>query len=751
MGTDTTWLKAQAESVVAPDDLSDPSLRALCTLLQRDDYTGANFLEARQSTSSGTEVVLLEALPALGQKPVANDIRHTEPMAVVSRVGGQIPGVYPVRCDFPQTVPHMNLGYPGDRRSLCLFDAKVSDVAHIYSPDLLVARIRWWLAETAHGELHGEDQPLDPAIAPGICELILPTDFDPKVQQQYFAFRSTDRMLAPIELIPASPNVENEQESYGTTVLITKPVPHGSMLDLPQNMAELIQTYSQIGIDIKAQLKGEFQGDLERGAKRVQVKSMLLMIIITPLLREDDSVGAQSTRAYLSSNNTLLQVGLDLGLLSAAGGNVALLFKDEPPDMEALTKIQLVPLNVVTGLSPDQARMSSGLETDEGKGFVAIGAGALGSQVIDNCARMGADDWVIIDDDFLLPHNLARHNAPRWRVGQSKADIAKESINDLFGSCSAASLHEIVGGFEESDALKGAIASDRQIVDLSASLDVSRSLSMRNTIKAPLVSYFVNPSGTSLIEFSEDRERHVRLTDIEMEYYWSIFASSELNEHLAVGDTVQIGSCREASVTIPQHRMGLFAAITSGQVINPVQKNEDGQIKIWEAQAGGEVSVLKYDVRPFVKVEMGDWRVSVSTKVQATISEARTAAGHVETGGILLGSCDRRNRCIYITGAFPAPADSRAGATYFERGGHKVEKTIISAERMTMSHLTYIGEWHTHPLGKQNEPSSDDEKLLGWIAERRELFVMPGIMLIMGENGLRVRTRAAGETQEAVI
>ena len=274
---------------------------------------------------------------------------------------------------------------------------------------------------------------------------------------------------------------------------------------------------------------------------------------------------------------------------------------------------------------------------------------------------------------------------------------------------------------------------------------------MRENIKAPLVSYFVNPSGTSLIEFSEGRDRHVHLTDIEMEYYWSIFANSELNEHLAVGNTVQIGSCRDASVTIPQHRMGLFAAIASGQVIDPIQKNVDGQIKIWEVQASGEVTVLKYDVPPFVTVGLGDWSVSVSTEVQATVSEARTAADRVETGGILLGSCDRRNRCIYITGALQAPSDSRAGASYFERGGHKVENTIMSAERMTMSHLTYIGEWHTHPLGMRNEPSPDDEKLLDWITERRELFVMPGIMLIMGENGLRVRTRAAGDTQETVI
>lgn len=75
----------------------------------------------------------------------------------------------------------------------------------------------------------------------------------------------------------------------------------------------------------------------------------------------------------------------------------------------------------------------------------------------------------------------------------------------------------------------------------------------------------------------------------------------------------------------------------------------------------------------------------------------------------------------------------------------------MSAESVTMSHLTYIGEWHTHPLGMHNEPSSDDERLLNWITERRELYVMPGVMLIMGENGLRIRARIAGETHETVI
>lgn len=633
MVIDTEWLEVQAKTVVKPKELSDPGLRALCALIQRDDYTGANFLEARRGEPGETEIVLLEAIPALGQKTVTNDVRCVEPMAVVTGTEYLIPSVYPVRDDFPQTVPHLNLGYRGERRSLCLFDAKASDVAHIYSPDLLVERIRWWLAETAHGELHGEEQPLDPVIAPSLCELILPQEFEPEEHRQFFAFRASEKKLSPIVLIPAAPNLENWQESFGATVLFTAPATHGSMLDLPQNVAELLETYDQIGIDLRAALKAQFHGDLEAGAKKVQVRSGLLLIVVTPLLREDGSVEARTTRAYLNSNSNLPQVGLDLGLLHAAGGTVGLLLKEGAPDRRALADIDLLPLNVVTGFSPEQARISSGIKDEKKDGFVAIGAGALGSQVINNCARMGAEDWVVVDDDFVLPHNLARHAAPGWQIGQSKSDIAKDNLDNLFGTENTVSLHEKVGGPDESDALQDAMASDRRIVDLSASLDVSRALSTRKSIKTPLVSYFVNPSGSALIEFSESRDRYVDLSDIEMEYYWSIFSRSELNGHLAVGDTVHIGSCRDASVTIPQHRMGLFAAIASAQIIGSVQEFENGQVKIWETQADGGISVLKHDVPPFAKVGLGDWSVSVSAEAQVAVSNARTAAGHVETGG----------------------------------------------------------------------------------------------------------------------
>ena len=252
MEIDTVWLTEQAETIISPEELSDSGLRALCSLIRREDYTGANFLEARRNNDGRTELVLLDVVPSLGQKLVANDIKNSELIAVVKCADDPVPNAYPIRQDFPQTVPHMNVGFPGARRSICLFDAKPSDVAHIYSPDLLIERIKWWLEETAHGELHGAEQPLDPAISPSWFDLILPQGFDPERQDQYAAVRCSDRNVSPISLVPVS---EHQEEHYGLTILVTDPAPHGSMLDIPQNANQLLSIYDQIGTDLKALLK----------------------------------------------------------------------------------------------------------------------------------------------------------------------------------------------------------------------------------------------------------------------------------------------------------------------------------------------------------------------------------------------------------------------------------------------------------------------------------------------------------------
>src|SRR6185312_16318084 len=120
------------------------------------------------------------------------------------------------------------------------------------------------------------------------------------------------------------------------------------------------------------------------------------------------------------------------------------------------------------------------------------------------------------------------------------------------------------------------------------------------------------------------------------------------------------------------------------------------------------------------------------------IVAARAAAGACETGGILVGVWDRVRARAYIVGNYPPPPDSAASATGFVRGEEGVFRTLDAVETHTAANLTYIGEWHTHPPGHSSKPSAEDGVLLRWIGDVLVFMDVPPLMLIAGQDGLRV-------------
>jgi hypothetical protein len=92
----------------------------------------------------------------------------------------------------------------------------------------------------------------------------------------------------------------------------------------------------------------------------------------------------------------------------------------------------------------------------------------------------------------------------------------------------------------------------------------------------------------------------------------------------------------------------------------------------------------------------------------------------------------------YIVGNYPPPPDSVASATGFVRGEQGVFRTLDAVEAHTAANLTYIGEWHTHPPGHSSKPSADDGVLLRWIGDVLVFLDVPPLMLIAGQDGLRL-------------
>jgi hypothetical protein len=367
-----------------------------------------------------------------------------------------------------------------------------------------------------------------------------------------------------------------------------------------------------------------------------------------------------------------------------------------------------------------------------------IGAGALGSQIALTAARGGYGRWTIIDEDFLLPHNLARHALGAYHLGHAKADRVALEIHALLGPGAATAIvTDAIGPADENQQWPAVLTSMNLIIDASASVSVARWLTIDAQRDASAASCFLSPSGTDAVVLSEGERRTPRLDHLEMSYYWRLVSEDTLRGHLQEDSTVlSVGACRTPSAQIPQSHVLSLAALAT-EVLCEKPWPAEGQILVWR---GSEEGIARHAFvgEPYVSGQLRDWTVVVRKPLLTAVESARGQAGACETGGILAGTWDRNRKIIYVVGHFDPPTDSKHEPTGFIRGTVGVHRTITQVEAATLGNLTYIGEWHTHPPGYVSAPSPDDKYLLRWVHGALQWSDAPALILIAGDDGFRL-------------
>jgi hypothetical protein len=89
--------------------------------------------------------------------------------------------------------------------------------------------------------------------------------------------------------------------------------------------------------------------------------------------------------------------------------------------------------------------------------------------------------------------------------------------------------------------------------------------------------------------------------------------------------------------------------------------------------------------------------------------------------GILVGRYNDELDSALVTRITPAPADSRAGPTWFHRGTRGL-RTLL--RRLWEEDQYYLGEWHFHPLADPT-PSETDRQQMRDIAEDDNYYCRP--------------------------
>lgn len=623
-----------------------------------------------------------------------------------------------LRANFPR-VPHLNATEHEFPRGLCLYEERYDDLKLRWTAPNFIERIRAWLRETAKGTLHQEDQPLEPILIAGNIHLVILADLFSSTQS------GTPEKL---EIVRCGPGPKGEvlraerpkkdrrqQQGYPTvaTTFACEPQPHGVIHFLPRNIAQLQEIVISAGLDLVSELRKRLDS-WER--EQAPLDSLLILIVFFPKTRiASGAIESLDTWAFLIPQ-TIREIGERLGLWQVQNGSLGrLLVPEQARPEEVLFDV----LNPTFALSRERAAALNGISLNETR-ITAIGLGALGSQLVTKLIRSGYGTWGFVDEDFLLPHNVVRHELSSEAVGLLKAPVMMHWANSLIDECEVvteAIAADVMRPGSETERLKNALAKADVIADFSASVAVGRHLARDESSSARRLSAFLNPRGTDLVVLSEDAERKIPLDCLEMQYYRALVRNERLSRHLERSDgrTRYAQSCRDLTSTIPEDLVSLHASIGS-RAFRYVLGQDSASIEIWTADESLAVEHLTVAAAPVQEFRLGDWRLCVDEELLRTVLSIRRDKLPNETGGVLLGSFDLKRRIVYVVETIPSPPDSIERPMAYIRGCQGLLEAVHNVEQQTGGMLQYVGEWHSHPDGFSVEPSRDDRAEFEWLA-----------------------------------
>lgn len=734
--------------VAHPESLVLRRAQALAAAVRdADDYTIVQLLSRTVPGLGRTEalVVDIECDGVPSRNPAG--IQYRERLALlVQEDQGALVEVLALRRSFP-VLMHQNHGTRDGAASLCLYFEPTQTVMRTWTPQRFLRRIQWWLEQSAKGDLHPADQPVEQLFFASKFELVLPWNLD--------ALRSAGGVTMAVVRSQARPDGgvtfflkpvgdgNNVSTSLASHIELTlPPVIQGFVERDPATLGDLADLLAQRDVDLLPQLIAALSDGVgSAGVPAGAAESFVVIMLHIPMVREaGGEVQRIARRAFLIQGD-LRQLGVKAGALylhdkryfaevqgSVLARDPATEWKSEP----------VFPMGVLQFPDGAAARKQSSLN-DEGPRGVLVGAGSLGSAMLNLWTRAGWGQWSVIDKDHVKPHNLVRHVAFAQHVGELKCDVVAE----LSGAATegAVTVTSVRGDACDlgAPAVQEALTSAELVVDASAALEYPRQASFQDELPRH-AAVFVTPNGNGSVLMLEDQGRAVRLRTLEAQYYRALTRQAWGARHLEgnLGTYWSGASCRDISVAMPYSRITAHTCTLAEQIMLRA-RSEAACIRVWDRdpETGG-VSVYNVDPAAERRLDLGDLTAFYDDGLAAHLQALRLAALPNETGGVLLGYHDFNVGAIVLVDALPAPSDSRASPGSFERGTAGLMKAVQDASARTAGIVGYVGEWHSHPLGHSAAPSRDDLVQLAEISLGMHDDGLPALQLIVGESDIRV-------------
>ena len=455
--------------MVPAEGLTNPKGRDLGLLLAAGDIPYAELVECKRLDSA--ETLVFDVRVEVPNRRVHKILRN-ERIATTFYDDDRRPEVEALRSNFP-IVPHLNLHVQEYPRSLCLDEERYEELKRRWTAPRFVQRIREWLELTSRGELHQEDQYLEPVLVNYSGHIVLPSDLVTNTAEQLYltgdfpggsrqSFLLTHRKLPvygqkPLEIV--------------VNIHECEPRTHGVIHRCPETLADVAEIAQVAGSNLIDDLRRALPDWKEKS-----LDSQVVLVLVFPMMRNAGEPVENHDIWCFAIPQSVREVGVGLGVWEEMNGNLARLLR-----VNTNKRGQDIPveaLNPCFELTRDVAARLNGRPNASDVRIVGVGVGALGSQIVMNLARSGCGRWTLIDPDRLMPHNVARHALDGRFVGASKAEALAYLANtttfeeDVFQGLD---VDLLLTGSKSGEAKK-ALSSADAIIDMTASVAVQRHL-----------------------------------------------------------------------------------------------------------------------------------------------------------------------------------------------------------------------------------------------------------------------------------
>lgn len=729
------WV-ASFDEAFAAAGFRNEAAAALARYVTRYAGQAATFVEGRRR--GGQELVVLDIATGAPQRPFY-PIHRTERVGVFFAGDESQPFAALLRDDFPDT-EHQLLVPEGVPAIICLDDRPWAEARLTWTPAELMERILTWFRRAGRGELHDARQPLDPVFSGSplsfvIARSALAADPAPDLLALHSPVDGT--VLRVTEAVPGQYPAHAEPLSIVTYRVA--PADMKRLRHAPGNLAQLAAALDARGIALFEDLSTRLRDWIAEGAPAAwRLNGRFAVIAELPVISPHGAQQGVDHRAFVTVKPAG-DVAVALGIAQPSGGHGRVGYVQAigggAPDLAALAAIEVQCAEVHLEFEPDLAARLAGHEAPDGRAAVLVGAGAIGSHLADALSREGRFSWTVIDDDKLLPHNLARHIATGAAVTQPKAAVLAAHINGTFAEapCAAAINANLFAGEADGAAVEAALSSADLIIDATASLLAARHLS-DHPAGARRASVFFNPAGNAAVLLAEPADRALTLRDLEAQYLGLILRQEGLHDHLgtAAETIAYTGACRAITNRIPETRAAVLSGLAAAGLASAADTDE-GAIAVWSLTADGGVRVDRAEVEPVTLFQAGAWQIALDAGLLRRFHELRAARLPAETGGVLYGLVDIPAKRIHLVDASAAPPDSTEAAGEFVRGVSGLAELLDDVRRRTAGQVRYVGEWHSHPPRASARPSAIDGVQIDWLASLMEMDSMPALMVIAAD------------------